>query len=725
MYLHDLRVYDAVKDIAALDEIRNYDPHPSAVAHTLWPVFSLNYQRKYVLVAVPAGYVYPDEGAGSTRVVDVALHSTYDGLSLVEATGAHSTTRVLGQYPNQRLGRTHRYTSDGQCYAPREFIQVGFGGGADPVTELTLDSGGRSVDIYGTGQLVISRTDGVLPGYNDMQEIAPSAWSVLATTGYPRVDHTGLSAPWGSGGTNVTVAETYPPKPNPMVATNAVGLQLNILGQVTVAESTQIELAIYAVTVDRDAPPDTVRPLVAELVARYRALSSYARPFAVTSAAPAELVLEVPRMLEFTAGTATVFTKDGVTSQEVTVTAVTTSTLVLAVDSPLVTGYVVMTDRLALSIVDMPTDACALVANGTTRLSVDEGGSVIATGDTRQTPPAYLYLPEYAVSIVDDARTTWSNRDECGLMTDLPRRDTAGPLSFTDTALTAFSGRCKVVFDVGNDGVLDALFEGYDVDITISARDFHVTVPAVLLRGGSGKNPRAKSTVELDLPGTVFNPDSWLMTVYFNNPRVDATRGTTRALVIYGYRVYQVTPEIYEVDGSSSFAVKTTTARGSILRQYDHTGNALSEEHESQLSTASAACYVWDDVAGSCSQVGVPLANGYTRSMVLTATTSRRRNDMLVTVITHGGPVPGTASTSITGAAVIVNAGHGQTTITGMAQITIGGPVVCVPTFVPISGLSIVPISGLSSLVDFDATGNNDGTSQVGELGLKCVYTST
>jgi hypothetical protein len=102
-------------------------------------------------------------------------------------------------------------------------------------------------------------------------------------------------------------------------------------------------------------------------------------------------------------------------------------------------------------------------------ISSGEPQVVAGSGTPINTPPVYLYAhsQNYLEYHLAQNINPWANADD--LSFGVPVRSIAGPVIFNGTAVTIDSGHYAVVIDSTAIGLLDTEFDGFNVEVSISA----------------------------------------------------------------------------------------------------------------------------------------------------------------------------------------------------------------------------------------------------------------
>ncbi len=284
-------------------------------------------------------------------------------------------------------------------------------------------------------------------------------------------------------------------------------------------------------------------------------------------------------------------------------------------------------------------DTIAFLAGTGYTLGVTGYGSVVqkSYSGTDHTPPLYMYLHDVLLEDVGGAQTfaRWVDPTAFGAQQGFPALKENGELSLTNTA-TLFPGTYKLVLDVGNIGKVDQEFDGYRVDLTIG----DLTLNETLLPGVKGTNFRAQQEIEFDLDHTVSG--DWLLTLAWLNAFTDVARGTTRQLILYGYKLRRLETNLFRVDIAASGTdpvltrypdLKTldwTHVPGGWLLEFSSYGTVKATAHEGTV-------YPENDTTKS----KYPLAN------LLTGNTAYRREDVLISTGTGNFVLPDIADPTI------------------------------------------------------------------------------
>jgi hypothetical protein len=171
--LSDLRIWSSYKSSAQMESIRDYAPTDTKAGYPIGSFLALNKQDRYGLKVLPNGLV--------------------------------AAAPLPAFYNVPRLARAIRYDSLGLYQGESRFKEVGLGGGQLLPNNFKL--GQQFYDMSATGDIVVSTTTGVEPGYTE-------AWGSWMTN-YLRVVQTSSHS-----FDQYLMTGTDTPWPNPMEATN-------------------------------------------------------------------------------------------------------------------------------------------------------------------------------------------------------------------------------------------------------------------------------------------------------------------------------------------------------------------------------------------------------------------------------------------------------------------------------------------------------------------------
>lgn len=173
-------------------------------------------------------------------------------------------------------------------------------------------------------------------------------------------------------------------------------------------------------------------------------------------------------------------------------------------------------------------------------------------------PPWWLYRTARTVADRPNAWTTWvygqpgydatrfgnSVAQHPEVPYPIAALDTRGQLDFEETT-TLTAGRYRLVLDVGNIGHPDADFDGFAVELSLNGTPW---VPAQLLAQARGYNLRGQVVQHLEVPAGTPPATPWILSLRWLNSYRDARRGVGRQLVVYGYRLEKLEPELYKIE---------------------------------------------------------------------------------------------------------------------------------------------------------------------------------
>lgn len=212
--LHDMRLWDLLKDEAQLNKVRYHNPVNTAAQYRIGWFRALNRRDRWTLKLLPNGWLTPE--------------------------------RLPAWIRASKYARVQRYDSDARYHGESRFKEVGLGGGMELPEVWAL--GTQLYTLTATGRTVVSTQHSNMPGVN-------SVWTNDTVAG----DYLSLTAGSVSSGSlaELLATGTTSPWPNPMLATNPCREAIWIEG---------VNGDIYEVTLIDDG---TVH-LQAELIARQR-----------------------------------------------------------------------------------------------------------------------------------------------------------------------------------------------------------------------------------------------------------------------------------------------------------------------------------------------------------------------------------------------------------------------------------------------------------------------
>lgn len=202
-----------------------------------------------------------------------------------------------------------------------------------------------------------------------------------------------------------------------------------------------------------------------------------------------------------------------------------------------------------------PTDAQTVIGTPGKRLSVQVSGTVFTpyeasdAGQTRTTPPAYLYRQTLVtVNALDEAvaYARWADQNSFGQFEGVAALETNGSLSFANTEPLQ-TGTYQLTVDAGNIGSVDDEFAGFSTTISIvgSGGSVVAEISAILLPNGSGTNPRGSTQLNFKLDTPIAT--SWVLKFDWNNDRDVPRKGQVRQLAIFGYELRLIAPALFQV----------------------------------------------------------------------------------------------------------------------------------------------------------------------------------
>lgn len=252
------------------------------------------------------------------------------------------------------------------------------------------------------------------------------------------------------------------------------------------------------------------------------------------------------------------------------------------------------------------TDAHTTMTRGGKALRIAVTGSttgvpyVGTTASSLTTPDVWMYLYERVTLDASNAWSTWigggvgydgglfGNKTE--LHPDVPEQvpalATNGQLDFENSTALAV-GWYRLTLDVGNIGRTDPAFDGLAVEYSLNGSDW---TSLNLLAGQSGYNIRGSVPVDFEL--TEATPAPWLLSIRWINAFSDFEHKVQRQLVVYGYRIERLAPEMWRVGvyGTPGSVVYTnvsptpsaysSSTAGGWLFQYDNNGIIAPLSHE-------------------------------------------------------------------------------------------------------------------------------------------------
>jgi hypothetical protein len=296
---------------------------------------------------------------------------------------------------------------------------------------------------------------------------------------------------------------------------------------------------------------------------------------------------------------------------------------------------------------DAPTDARSRVRSATAELRVrlDVAGQpeVYASGGTfTPTAPTTLYVETQDVLSVTGAPlyARWLDPTTYGATRAIVAREDAGAITLVH-AEPLPAGQYELTFDVGNDGDVDASFDGFNVELNVN--EAVTTVARLLTQFTTRRSPTGRSVVALNLATAIAAP--WTLMLTWTNPREVPARVQRRRLRIDALRVGLVRAVAHDISLTPSGYTLTPRTPGNT---FDLTLAGGWETRRDATGVASAATHE-SDIYG---RVPDNPANDMTRSAaVLFTASTNRRNDDLELVTTHVRPdepaVVGPAVTSL------------------------------------------------------------------------------
>jgi len=259
------------------------------------------------------------------------------------------------------------------------------------------------------------------------------------------------------------------------------------------------------------------------------------------------------------------------------------------------------------------TDAVTVYGSNTRSLGVRYGSEVYARDvSTGTQAPVYLYLnATTALAVTDPAAYLSGGGNPVDERVELSE---AGELEFAhDTALAA--GRYRLFLDIGNNGLLDRGFDGFDLEILVGTSDNPTVLETRVFDGHAGeRDPRAEVYVDVNLPAL---SSGWTLNLRWTNA-IRNDDNWQRVLQLWGYRFELQQPDVYRLDipgpGASVALSKVTLSSGSITQPGGWIG------YVNSYGTIAAGSWVHESRAYGDSTV--PASRG------LHATTPARREDI-------------------------------------------------------------------------------------------------
>jgi hypothetical protein len=254
-------------------------------------------------------------------------------------------------------------------------------------------------------------------------------------------------------------------------------------------------------------------------------------------------------------------------------------------------------------------------------------------GSVLDTPPLYMYLNSRVKDDVDDAHTTWTEKNDTNLFGNkqtpqVAALDENGILEFENTS-TLEPGRYRLTINSGNIGKVDSDFDGYSVEINVG--DFLII--GRLAVDGTGTDFTASDVFEFELTEEVAA--NWFLTITWLNAFSNPSRGVARKMAIFGYTVEKIQSELYQVTINTTGTGETPlveslntriysgTVPGGWLASINSYGSVVRWRHESVVFPRN------DTVAAV-----VPLSN------TLTSNTAERKEDQILKTNTGSNVLP-------------------------------------------------------------------------------------
>ena len=240
----------------------------------------------------------------------------------------------------------------------------------------------------------------------------------------------------------------------------------------------------------------------------------------------------------------------------------------------------VLVRTVGTSISEFPSGAMQGPVSNGTGLVVDNGTVRAGAVNYSPAPPSYVYLNSRVRVTAAPAFNTWTNRTSYGIALGQAALESNGQLEFARGEYMP-AGFYRIAFDIGNNGLLDSDFAGYDVEIALQGSGAATLISATLLPDGKGLNPRGTTEVEFTLPDAYAGP--WTFTVSWFNDRDIPSRGQSRSLVIYGFTIRRILSELYRVT-TSPFALTPVSlapvAPGAYTARINSYGTLVEYTHE-------------------------------------------------------------------------------------------------------------------------------------------------
>jgi hypothetical protein len=361
--------------------------------------------------------VFKPSGVACRPTFFVSTSGAFKALQVTLSGYVFPSVRPIDFYA-ERYARAFRYNGRGEYIGPESRLQVGFGDAKPVVNPLPL--GQLGAKVYSNGLGIAASTSSMLPGWNPV-------WYADATAGhYRRVQYPIANPNVDDSILVIDPASSF--HPTELNYQNPAQNRIYVKGE---------DGAMYRVRVNitRNGTTD-----VPTLVAQLALATPYSQP-SLTQLSVGFTTFDVVANVSFFDLIA-VYAPDDAFNPEF------------------------VTDAETL-----------LVRNGVGRLAVQlalHGPEVVQLGDhaDKSTPPIFLYahFQNYLdYQLVSDI-SPWLNQDDAvGVANGVPARAVTGPIILQGSTAQLDPGLYRVVIDAMNLGVLDAEFNGFDVEVSLSA----------------------------------------------------------------------------------------------------------------------------------------------------------------------------------------------------------------------------------------------------------------
>ena len=190
---------------------------------------------------------------------------------------------------------------------------------------------------------------------------------------------------------------------------------------------------------------------------------------------------------------------------------------------------------------DAVTDAVTVYGSNAYSLGVRYGTEVYALPNAAAgTDPLYMYLDASTIIDVPDATASWAGGGT--VLSGRVELDTAGLVTFSHAEVMV-GGRYRLYLDLGNNGLLDRDFDGFDLEMLLGESE-PVLVEARVFSDHAGEsNPREEVYVDVTLP-TIECP--WTLKIRWSNA-IQNDDNWQRVLQIFGYRLELLEGKVWRV----------------------------------------------------------------------------------------------------------------------------------------------------------------------------------